>query len=62
VLTREPVAAWCPPDKVSDLADLMRKLSLESQLAGFEVTERFYEAGSPEGLRDLEQYLAHATD
>ena len=57
VLTRDPVEQWCPPEEVSDLADLMRQLSVKGQLAGFEVTERFYEGGSPEGLRELEDYL-----
>jgi NDP-sugar pyrophosphorylase family protein len=58
VLTGKVVAEWCPPDTVGDLADLMRKLSIEGLLAGFEVSERFYEGGSPEGMRDLEQYLS----
>ncbi len=46
-----------PAEGVNDLADLMRDLSREGQLAGLEVSQRFYEGGSPEGLRDLEQYL-----
>jgi MurNAc alpha-1-phosphate uridylyltransferase len=57
VLTREIVASRVAPDTVVDLAELMRELSLEKELAGFEVSERFYEAGSREGLRDLEAYL-----
>jgi NDP-sugar pyrophosphorylase family protein len=40
-----------------DLADLFHNLSLRGDLAGFRVTERFYEIGSPAGLRDLEAYL-----
>ncbi|HEX4595188.1 MAG TPA: sugar phosphate nucleotidyltransferase [Bryobacteraceae bacterium] len=40
-----------------DLATLLHQLSLENRLAGFEVTERFYEIGSPQGLADLENYL-----
>jgi NDP-sugar pyrophosphorylase family protein len=44
------------PD-VFDLAALFHDLSLRGQLAGFEVHERFYEIGSPAGLRDLEEYL-----
>jgi NDP-sugar pyrophosphorylase family protein len=44
--------------EVFDLATLLHKLSLRGQLAGFEVKQRFYEIGSPEGLRDLEHYLA----
>jgi NDP-sugar pyrophosphorylase family protein len=43
--------------EVADLAALFHQLSLQGQLAGFEVHERFYEIGSPAGLRDLEHYL-----
>jgi NDP-sugar pyrophosphorylase family protein len=57
VLTGKVVGEWCPPDTVADLADLMRKLSIEGLLAGFEVSQRFYEGGSPQGMRALEQYL-----
>ncbi len=35
----------------------MRDLSRKGKLAGYEVSERFYEAGSPEGLRELKEYL-----
>lgn len=42
----------------ADLATLFHQLSLSGSLAGFEVHERFYEIGSPSGLRDLETYLA----
>ena len=40
-----------------DLADLRHGLSREGRLAGLEVFERFYEAGSAAGLRDLEHHL-----
>jgi len=60
ILTRNVVGERVPPNGVSDLADLMRDLSREGKLAGYEVSERFYEAGSPEGLRDLEQYLSRS--
>ena len=43
--------------EVFDLALLLGDLSRRNQLAGFEVTERFYEIGSPQGLADLEHYL-----
>ena len=33
------------------------QLSVTGRLAGFEVHQRFYEIGSPAGLRDFEQYL-----
>jgi NDP-sugar pyrophosphorylase family protein len=41
----------------SDLAGVFHDLSLQGRLAGFQVHERFYEIGSPAGLRDFEQYL-----
>jgi NDP-sugar pyrophosphorylase family protein len=41
----------------ADLSALFHRLSLAGNLAGFEVTERFYEIGSPQGLRDLELLL-----
>ena len=40
-----------------DLADVLRDLSREGKLAGYEVTERFYEIGSPEGLADFSRYV-----
>jgi MurNAc alpha-1-phosphate uridylyltransferase len=43
---------------VFDLSTLMNELSVRGQLAGFEVGQRFYEIGSPQGLQDLEEYLA----
>ena len=49
-----------PGEGVSDLSELTRDLSREGQLAGYEVEQRFYEAGSPEGLADLERYLSGA--
>jgi NDP-sugar pyrophosphorylase family protein len=47
-----------PPGAAIDLADIYRDLINKGQLAGFEVTERFYEIGSPEGLEETRQYLA----
>jgi len=42
---------------VFDLSDLFNRLSVAGQLAGYEVFERFYEIGSPAGLRDFEGWL-----
>ena len=44
----------------ADLAAVFHDLSLHGELAGFEVHERFYEIGSPSGLRDFEEYLSLA--
>ncbi len=42
---------------VFDLSTLFHDLSVAGELAGYEVTQRFYEIGSPQGLRDLEEYV-----
>jgi NDP-sugar pyrophosphorylase family protein len=61
ILTRTAVTDRIAPGEVADLADLMRDLSAAGQLAGYEVADRFYEIGSPEGLADLERHLAAGT-
>jgi MurNAc alpha-1-phosphate uridylyltransferase len=60
VLTRDVIASRIESGSVADLADLMRDLSREGLLAGLEANQRFYEAGSPQGVRDLEDYLSNA--
>jgi NDP-sugar pyrophosphorylase family protein len=46
------------PDQPYDLATLYALLLERRQLAGYEVSERFYEIGSLDGLADLENYLS----
>jgi NDP-sugar pyrophosphorylase family protein len=48
-----------PRGASADLADVFRDLGDERRLAGLEVTERFYEIGSPDGLREVETLLMH---
>lgn len=57
-LERSLVAERVPGQGRADLAALFHELSLEGRLAGLEVTQRFYEIGSPGGLRDFERWLA----
>jgi N-acetyl-alpha-D-muramate 1-phosphate uridylyltransferase len=59
ILTRD-IASEIPNDEPEDLAKLFTRLSRERRLAGFEVTERFYEIGSPNGLAELERFLGTA--
>jgi NDP-sugar pyrophosphorylase family protein len=47
-----------PSDEPTDLASVYEQLLERSALAASEVKERFYEIGSLEGIRDLEQYLS----
>lgn len=50
-----------PPETVCDLASVYQDLLREGNLAAFEVHERFYEIGSPDGLRDTANFLARAS-
>jgi NDP-sugar pyrophosphorylase family protein len=59
--TSAVIAERLPAGGRGDLADLLHVLSVEGKVAGFEVAERFYEVGSPTGLRDLEAHLSECT-
>ena len=56
-LRRDTVAREIPPNEKHDLAQLFHELSLRGELAGYEIAQRFYEIGSPQGLADLEAHL-----
>jgi N-acetyl-alpha-D-muramate 1-phosphate uridylyltransferase len=47
-----------PPDSPFDLALVYQTLVNEARLAAYEVTSRFYEIGSPQGLEETRAYLA----
>lgn len=51
-----------PPDIAFDLSDLYSDLSRRGELAGYEVTTRFYEIGSIDGLRETEELLRKQSD
>jgi NDP-sugar pyrophosphorylase family protein len=57
VLSRKLLADRIPADTVVDLADVLHRLSCEGELAGYEVTQRFYEVGSPAGIEDFSRYV-----
>ena len=56
MLTSAALQAY-PPGRFLDLATVYQDLVARSQLAGFEVPNRFYEVGSPSGLEETERYL-----
>lgn len=45
-------------DGVVDLCDVLHKLSVAGELAGFEATRRFYEIGTPAALAEFEQAVS----
>jgi NDP-sugar pyrophosphorylase family protein len=47
-----------PRDRSVELADVYANLLARGQLAGIEVTQRFYEVGSPAGLTETHAYLS----
>ena len=47
-----------PAGEPTDLASIYGRLLERNDLAASEVNERFYEIGSVEGIRDLEQFLS----
>jgi NDP-sugar pyrophosphorylase family protein len=51
------VFAGIPAGEARDLATVYQDLLSAGNLAAFEVQERFYEIGSPEGLRDTMEFL-----
>ena len=55
---RSPAFDAVPEDRPSDLATLYQELLRRGQLAAWESPDRFYEIGSPEGIRDLTEYLS----
>jgi D-sedoheptulose 7-phosphate isomerase len=60
-LLRSATLDLIPPDQPFDLADLYRALVSEGSMAGHEVTQRFYEVGSPDGLAETCAHLEKET-
>ena len=56
ILSKSVVEHYCR-EKVFDLATVYEALANARQLAGFEVFDRFYEIGSPDGLAQTEEYF-----
>lgn len=56
ILRSETVRAF-PPGEVFDLGEVFARLIGRRSLAAFEVTERFYEVGVPEGYRETDEFL-----
>jgi len=54
---RQVIESIVPSGEVADMAAVFTVLSQTRRLAGYEAHERFYEIGSPDGLRSLEVRL-----
>lgn len=60
VISRRLVAERIAAGAVVDLADVLHRLSRDGELAGYEVTQRFYEVGSVSGIEDFRRYVDQA--
>ena len=49
-------------ESIIDLADVFRDLAQRGELAALEVSQRFYEIGSPRGLKETEEFLTRGLD
>ena len=56
-LLRREALERIPPNTPFDLAALYSELVSEGQMAGHEVTNRFYEIGTPQSLEEARNYL-----
>lgn len=56
-LLRPAAVDRIPLDRPFDLADLYTALVAEGRMVGYEVTERFYEIGTPASLEEARAYL-----
>lgn len=56
-LLRRSAIERIPADQPTDLAELYSALVGSGEMTGFEVLKRFYEIGSPDGLREAEAFV-----
>jgi NDP-sugar pyrophosphorylase family protein len=56
-IVKADVLAAAPADQPVDLAAVYSALARNNRLAGYEMTTRFYEIGSPAGLRETDALL-----
>jgi NDP-sugar pyrophosphorylase family protein len=59
-LLRRGAAGRIPTDRPFDLAELYTSLVAGGRMVGYEVTNRFYEIGTPAALEEAARYLASA--
>jgi N-acetyl-alpha-D-muramate 1-phosphate uridylyltransferase len=56
IVRREIIESY-PANEAFDLATVYHTLSLEKRLYGYEVFKRFYEIGSPSGLKEADEFF-----
>jgi MurNAc alpha-1-phosphate uridylyltransferase len=57
IVSRRIIANLVASGSTADLGDLFKELSIGGELAGLEVSQRFFEIGSSRGIADFTQYV-----
>jgi NDP-sugar pyrophosphorylase family protein len=57
---RKEVLKMIPENQFYPLEELFPRLIVKEELLAFEVEERFYEIGSPQGIKDFAEYISTA--
>jgi MurNAc alpha-1-phosphate uridylyltransferase len=57
---RTEVLKMVPENQFYSLEELFPRLIVQGQLLAFEVKQRFYEIGSPQGIKDFVEYISSA--
>jgi len=57
---RKEVLKMVPEGQPYPLEELFPRLIVKEELLAYEVTERFYEIGSPQGIKDFAEYISTA--
>jgi NDP-sugar pyrophosphorylase family protein len=57
---RKEVLKMVPEDQPYPLEELLPRLIVKGELLAYEVEERFYEIGSPQGMKDFAEYISTA--
>jgi len=60
ILARDLIAQEIQAGAKADLADLFNKMSVAGELAGLEITDRFYEVGSQNGIAEFSGFAERA--
>jgi len=59
---RREVLDWLPENQSYSLSDLFQRLIAKQELLAYEVAERFYEVGSPDGLEEFRRLKGGRND
>jgi NDP-sugar pyrophosphorylase family protein len=57
---RKEALKMIPEDQFYPLEEFFPRLIVKEELLAFEVKERFYEIGSPQGIKDFAEYISTA--